>query len=52
MEYKIIDGSNTAPKTFEMEVSQALYNGWKLQGGIAVTEVGPDAYYYQAVVKE
>ena len=52
MKYKLIQGSDSGPRTFEREVSQALDNGWKLQGGIAVTEVGLDAYYYQAVVKE
>ena len=52
MKYKLIQGSDSGPRTFEREVSQALDDGWKLQGGVAVMEVELDTYYYQAVVKD
>lgn len=50
MEYIILEENNRA--SLSVVISEYADMGWKLQGGVAVTEVGFDSYYRQAMVKD
>ena len=51
MKYEILGHTNK--RQLEIIVRNYLNNGWRLQGGVAVSvKNGNDAGYFQAVVKD